>query len=216
MAITKKPSGGSVGKTRYHHGNLRAALVEAGLQLVEETGVAALTLREAARRAEVSQTAPYRHFVDKEALLVAVAAAGFQELRRTLSAAAAGVEDPGRRLRLLGQAYVQFALHHPGLFRLMFGAGTSNKQPYPVLQQAAQAAYALLENAMRTYLGGDSRDAAVATVAAWSLVHGLAALLLDRQLDAAAMMGNLKGMDTERLVQRVADLFVTAIRVNSG
>jgi len=210
MAITRQPLRAGTGKVRYHHGNLQAALVEAGLQLVEETGIEALTLREAARRAGVSQTAPYRHFADKEALLAAVAAEGFRELQRALSEAAAGIEDANRCLPRLGQAYVHFALDHPGLFRLMFGAGIGDKQPYPLLRQAAQAAYALLENAMRAYLGG-GHDAPAATVAAWSLVHGLASLLLDQQFGSVAMTGELKDMDKYGLVQRITDLFVTAI-----
>lgn len=210
MAITRQPLRAGTGKVRYHHGNLRVALVEAGLQLVEETGIEALTLREAARQAGVSQTAPYRHFADKEALLAAVAAAGFKELQRALSEAAAGIEGANRRLQRLGRTYVHFALDHPGLFRLMFGAGIGDKQSYPLLQQAAQAAYALLEDVMRAYLGC-SHDTPAATVAAWSLVHGLASLLLDQQFDSVEMTGELKDIDKYGLVQRITDLFVTAI-----
>ncbi|MFO1428670.1 MAG: TetR/AcrR family transcriptional regulator [Candidatus Competibacteraceae bacterium] len=210
MAITRQPLRKGTGKVGYHHGNLRAALVEAGLQLVEETGIEALTLREAARRAGVSQTAPYRHFADKEALLAAVAAAGFKALQQALSEAATGIGDINRRLPRLGQAYVHFALDHPGLFRLMFGAGIGDKQPYPLLQQAAQAAYALLEDTMRAYLSG-GHDIPAATVAAWSLVHGLASLLLDRQFDSIEMTGELRNLDKYGLVQQITDLFVTAI-----
>src|SRR5262247_2786085 len=95
----------------YHHGDLRAAILEAAARMVEREGLAGLSVREAARRAGVSHNAPYRHFIDRDALLEALAAKGFDELMDALK------ERSGRDL---AHAYVRFALEHEQLFRLMF------------------------------------------------------------------------------------------------
>ncbi|HET8576665.1 MAG TPA: helix-turn-helix domain-containing protein, partial [Methylomirabilota bacterium] len=95
---------------RYHHGDLPRALVAAAVSLVEREGVDALTLRGAARKAGVSQAAPYRHFADKQALLAAVAEEGFKALSEAMRRASAPHEgDPLGRFRALGEAYVEFA-----------------------------------------------------------------------------------------------------------
>src|SRR5690625_2896195 len=103
---------------RYHHGDLRRALLDAAAGLVQERRNAEASLREIARRAGVSHTAPYRHFESKEALLAAVAEEGFHQFREVLEAAAEG-KAPLDALHATGQAYVDFALGHPGYFRVM-------------------------------------------------------------------------------------------------
>lgn len=169
----------------YHHGNLREALIAAAIQILVEEGISALSLREVARRAGVSQSAPYRHFADKEAVLAAVAAAGFRALACAMSQAAAGAESPARRVMALGRGYVSFGTQHPCLLRLMFSAEIANKSAYPELQAAGQTAYGLIRDAIAAYLAQAKAtpiDPGVATVAAWALVHGLATLLIDRQI----------------------------------
>jgi AcrR family transcriptional regulator len=150
--------------TAYHHGDLRAALLRAAGELLEQQGIAALSLREAARRAGVSHNAPYRHFPQREALLAALAAEGFRMLADGQAAAA----------RERGLAYVRFALEHPQRFRLMFG-GVVPIGSHPELREQGRRAYQKLEDAFRE-LGDDAR---LAAAAAWSLVHGLANLILD-------------------------------------
>src|SRR5688572_5804005 len=150
--------------TAYHHGDLRAALLRAAGELLEKQGIAALSLREAARSAGVSHNAPYRHFPDREALLAALAAEGFRLLADSQAA--------GGRER--GLAYVRFALAHPQRFRLMFG-GVLPIGDYPELREQGRRAYQQLEEAFKD-LGEDAR---LAAAAAWSLVHGLANLILD-------------------------------------
>ncbi len=162
---------------QYHHGDLRSALVAAGSKLLEKQGLAALSLREAARRAGVSHNAPYRHFADREALLAAVAEDGFRLLALRLEEAGRG---GGREM---GEAYVKFALEHPQLFRLMFG-GQIQIDRYPALREQAARAHGALSKALSGV--GSERDAANAAAAAWSLVHGLAQLLLDGHLSKAA------------------------------
>src|SRR5271154_5982988 len=111
----------SVTKKRpYHHGDLRSALMQAALLLVEEHGVKGLALSDAARLAGVSVAAPYRHFKDKEALLAEIAAEGFTIFRDALAhASQSHPEDKGKRLVEMGVAYVDFALRHRSHFRVM-------------------------------------------------------------------------------------------------
>jgi len=149
----------------YHHGALRPALLEAAGKILETDGAGALSLREAARRAGVSHNAPYRHFPDRDSLLAALAAEGFALLKHEVHLRPEGD---------MGMAYVEFALRHPQRFRLMFG-GLLPLDDYPELRAQAQGSQASLQRAFAD-LGEDSRFAAAA---AWSLVHGLAHLLLD-------------------------------------
>jgi AcrR family transcriptional regulator len=157
-------------KASYHHGDLRQALVQAGLKALEKEGLAALSLRDVARRAGVSHNAPYRHFRDRKALLAALASHGFAALAREMEA---------YKGREMGEAYVRYALARPQLFRLMFG-GALRFDAHPELRNHAHAAYAGLLRAFAD-LGADAQYAAAA---AWSLVHGLSQLLLDGHFPA--------------------------------
>ncbi|WP_267426923.1 TetR/AcrR family transcriptional regulator [Methylobacterium sp. GC_Met_2] len=156
----------------YHHGDLRTALVAAALEHLEAGGEAALSLRAVARACGVSAMAPYRHFAGKEDLLEAVAASGFEALAVSLEAADASAEG-AQALAAQGVAYVTFACRHPALFRLMFmgpGCKADRSQAYAILERRAAA------------LAGPRMSAGDLTLAAWSLVHGLAALILDRRV----------------------------------
>jgi len=167
----------------YHHGDLRQALVRSALEILSEAGVGGLTLRAAARRARVSAMAPYRHFADKEALLAAVAEYGFRELAARLSAATAMAADPRAGLAALGVAYVLFACDQPSLFKLMFGPTIEKKSGHPVLDEAGSACFNALRQAVKAakFFEGDS-DGNDVSLACWSLVHGLSALIVDGRL----------------------------------
>ncbi|MDX1368605.1 TetR/AcrR family transcriptional regulator [Pseudomonas sp.] len=182
----------------YHHGELKPALLAAAAQLLDEGGVALISLREVARRAGVSHNAPYRHFADRDSLLAALAEDGFRELGRRMDAETGG-------LAALGQCYVYFALEQPGRFALMFGAGL-DKARYPQLQQAALALYQRL--ALAVHETAPAREPEVATLAAWSLVHGLAQLLLDRQLSEAVQ----GGLSAAELSERVTRMFANGLQ----
>lgn len=207
--MRRSERGGPGGRRRrsYHHGDLPRALVAAALDLVREEGVAGLTLRAAARRAGVSQAAPYRHFADKDALLAAVAEEGFRAMVAAMSEALAGAgAEPLARFHALGQAYVQFARSHGSHLRVMFGREVADRAAHPGLQEAARAAFRLLVDAIadcqRVGLVREG-DAEELAVSAWSMVHGFAALLVDGQLDVVA------GRSAAELAERVAaDLFL--------
>ncbi len=172
----------------YHHGNLRQALVDAGLAALEAGGERAeLSLRELARRVGVSANASYRHFVDEEALLVALAAEGFRRFAAAQSQAAARESAPADAFRAAGRAYVAFARANPALFRLMFGRFASAHQEAELVD-TSRIAFEGLRAGVAGSLGMDVADAAVtaAAVRAWSLVHGLSYLILDGQIDDIA------------------------------
>lgn len=141
--------------TTYHHGSLRGAILEAAARMIEKDGVEGLSIREAARRAGVSHNAPYRHFPDRDALLAALAADGMAKLLKELGS---------RSGRELAGSYVRFALSRPQLFRVMFSG-----RRWPELEAHFEEAFADVGRA--------------AGAAAWSLVHGLACLLLDGNLE---------------------------------
>ncbi|MEZ4380057.1 MAG: TetR/AcrR family transcriptional regulator [Nannocystaceae bacterium] len=172
----------SSAKRSYHHGDLRAALIDAAIELIAERGLHGLSLRECARRADVSHAAPYRHFADKNALLFALARRGFERLAAAGVAAMAGVDDPRDRLDAYGVAYVRFAVDNPVLFRVMFTAEIAAPEGEVAGDEAG--AFDLLVDSAAALLdpGADPRDAAVA---AWSLPHGLAMLVLDGRIPAA-------------------------------
>jgi AcrR family transcriptional regulator len=170
----------STSKATYHHGDLRAALVQAAIELLEESGEADLSLRAVARRAGVSPAAPYRHYDDREALVSAVAAVGYRELAERLAAAHPSPSTP-EQLASVAIAYVQFALERPALFRIMFTEPCDRDNDERVAATAAVSQYvrAIVE---RTF---PQADAEALATAIWALVHGLAFLYLDGKLDAA-------------------------------
>ena len=160
---------------KYHHGDLRRALLDAAMEMLATHGAEDLGLRELARVVGVSAAAPYRHFDNKTALLEALAVTGFRDFALAVDAAARDVA-PTDRLDAMGRAYVKFALEHGNLFRLMFSPELK-RDARPTLRMAADAAFASLRIA--TASEGDGR---IAALKAWAQVHGLAVLLLDGQI----------------------------------
>ncbi len=167
----------------YHHGNLRAALVEAATALIAERGPDGFTLREVARRARVSHAAPYRHFRDRDDLLAAVVEQGFDGLRRAVTRAKSSPASPLEALRRAGIAYVNYAVAHPARFQVMFRMEL-DAEKYPAARTAAEAAFESLVAAVAAcQQSGDlpgSRPRVFATIA-WSLVHGIAHLAIGGQ-----------------------------------
>ncbi|HXA30004.1 MAG TPA: TetR/AcrR family transcriptional regulator [Candidatus Angelobacter sp.] len=170
----------STPKATYHHGDLRAALLRAAMELLEESGASALSLRAVARCAGVSPAAPYRHYADREALVSAVAAVGYRELAERLAAAHPAPSTP-EELARVAVAYVQFALERPALFRIMFG------EPCDADDEERRAATAAVSHYVRAIVERTfpQADAEALATAIWALVHGLAFLHLDGKLDAS-------------------------------
>ncbi|AVZ71289.1 TetR/AcrR family transcriptional regulator [Streptomyces lunaelactis] len=185
------------GKSRYHHGDLRNALIEAAVGLAVEGGPERVVLREAARSVGVSPTAAYRHFTGQGDLLEAVKIRGQQALADSMTEAVRvlpGLDDPGeeavRRTEAIGRGYVRFAIEHPGLYRTAFcrtplaeGSGFTGLDAPE--DRPEFAAFVQLSDTLDTLVAAgrmrpENRPAA--EVAAWSAVHGLSLLILDGPL----------------------------------
>jgi AcrR family transcriptional regulator len=173
-------------RERYHHGDLRRALLDASLALVTDHGVERFSLREAAREVGVSPAAAYRHFRDKDALLAALAAEAFGHLaewmERAISKAPGEPGTPARQTAAfvaVGHAYVEFSVQHPAHFRVMFGPWCQREQ---VVALEGRTPYEILVETLDSLVTCGAlapAKRAGAEVAAWSAVHGLAALVVD-------------------------------------
>jgi AcrR family transcriptional regulator len=171
-------------KRPYHRINLKQSLLDAAVGLIAEVGPQTFTLREVARRAGVSHNAPYRHFRDKDDLLAAVAAEGFDRLTEAMKAAMAKGRTAAERLNLAGRGYVQFALESPQHLLVMF-EGPKSADPRPEHAAAAGLAFqTLLEAIAAAQAEGalPKGDVQRFAVVAWSGVHGLAKLAIGGQL----------------------------------
>jgi AcrR family transcriptional regulator len=166
-------------KANYHHGALRAELIRSAREILESEGYEALTLRAAARRAGVSQAAPYNHFADKAALLAAIAALGFKEFAAAMRKEMDAAVDPQARLNATGIAYVAFATSNPGLFKLMFGSSVHQSSGDADLDAARTSAYEVLRGAVHS-AQSEPRDAMhdeIESLRSWAFVHGLATMI---------------------------------------
>jgi AcrR family transcriptional regulator len=174
---TRRPSIRRKVRGAYHHGDLRAALKKAALRLVLEKGPLGFSLNEASRLAGVSTGAPYRHFIDKDALLAEVAQDGNELMGAEIREAVSRVNGLKKKMIEAGMAYLRFAVHHSDYFAVIFQAGLE-KAKYPELEHSARQAFATILDLSTQYertleLGLER------AVVAWALVHGLATLELE-------------------------------------
>lgn len=203
-------------RARYHHGNLREALLESVERVIRKRGVGFVSLREVARDARVSHAASAHHFGNKSGLLTAFAAQGYQrlalaaatEIRRTRAIAGPDV------LEALGRGYVRFAIENPEQFSVMFRAELLDNES-PEFRASADAAYTLLTSVVRRchdegYLAG--RDLDAVSKSAWAIAHGLATLWIGGRLKVRA-----RASDGNALTARVlADFVDAAVRETRG
>ena len=189
---------------RYHHGDLRRALILEALRTIEKAGAAALTLRAVGESLGVSRTALYRHFADKQALLNEVAAEGFRLLATALREAWG---TGGRRgFDAMGEAYVAFAVAHPSHYRVMFG-GLAEKDDTPGdgIDGSTEAFQALVDGIVAEQAAGRMRreDPQPLALYIWAMVHGVAMLALDGLLPPAMTAQALVVLAIERLHQGI-------------
>jgi AcrR family transcriptional regulator len=170
---------------KYHHGDLRRAVIDTALNLIAERGIASLTLREIANQVGVSRMAPYRHFENKAMLLAALAQEGFQLMFNHLQTALVkSAPNPLDKLKSIGVASVLFAVANPVHYRVMFDSSLSNRTLYPDLYETARQNFdcllAIITECQLNQLikAGDPQELAQIN---WSLVHGLSMLLIDNQ-----------------------------------
>lgn len=173
-------------KLAYHHGDLGAALIDSALEIIAEIGPQGLTIREVARRAGVSHAAPYRHYADKDELILAVVERGFELLEAAMDVAreAAG-KEPLDQFAASGDAYISFALDYPTYYRVMFSGDLLNSNGHESLQHTSSRAFEQMTLDLETCqaLGvvrkGDPMLQAIAIV---STVHGYVSLANDNRL----------------------------------
>ena len=171
-------------KFKYHHGNLRDALIAAAIRILETDGTEGLSLRALAKATGVTQAAPYSHFQDKDELLAAIAEGGFQRLALQMAEDATGVADVKSRIERLITSYIQFATDNKALFQIMFGRELADMKRFPTLAMTAGKSYSLISTALagRGEKGVETR---FLTVSIWSLCHGLTTLIVEGRLDPA-------------------------------
>ena len=207
------PSTAPRARKTYRHGDLRRALLDAGIALAREAGPAAVTLREATRRAGVAPNAAYRHFASQQALLQAVRATGLQGVARamedelaTLKADLSPADRARASVRAVGTGYLRFAQAEPGLFRTAFAPSDKLIQATPDVPTAGPLGrnpYELLSDAVDQWVTAGLMPAARrpgAEILAWSAVHGLAMLVIDGPLAAPV------GPHFELFGQRLLDM----------
>jgi AcrR family transcriptional regulator len=203
-------------RSRYHHGNLREALIDATVQLIEEAGVETVSVREAAKRVGVSSGAPFRHFPTKTALLTAVAEQAtrllLDEMTKTLDRCASAA--PIERFRALGGAYMRWVTNHPTQFevvsnrRIIDFAGSKSLQPDNDKIRALMDGV-LNEARERGLLR--SGDIAAIALAARATAYGVARMYVDGHF---AQWG-VKDRDAAHAFESVFDLFMRGIAVAS-
>ncbi len=173
---------------QYHHGNLPGALIEAGLKLIEEKGIRALTLREIGAQVGVSRTAAYRHFADKAALLGAIREAGFALFGDALIAARRAAPAAfAPRLTAMALAYVRFAADHPAYYEVMFGWAGRPAERVNAPSPSGARAFGILEDTIRQgQQRGEVRPGNPVMLArlVWAQVHGISMLRLEPDLSA--------------------------------
>jgi AcrR family transcriptional regulator len=170
--------GKPVRRGRYHHGDLRSALVDTAIELIAERGVRGFSLAETSRRLGVTVAAPYRHFADRDDLLAAVAVRAFGVFAAVLEAALTDDATPAEQLAAMAGTYVRFAAQHQALFDVLFGAGI-DKSRYPDLRSAAEPVMEMFLAPVRILYEGAPEAADDLVTAVSATAHGHAALLFD-------------------------------------
>ena len=170
----------------YHHGDLKNALIKAGIEILAKQGVHALSLRQVALKAGVSHAAPYAHFADKQALIAAISTAGYQKVEERVERVLREYgNDPMQLLVRTGWEYVQFAATEPEHFKITFSGVVEKEKDYPALVKAAQKSFGLLTQVVeQCQVAGVLRSgpADLMAVSVWGAIHGFITLSLEGQV----------------------------------
>ncbi len=195
-------------RERYHHGDLRAHLIETVRQLVEEKGVEGFSISEASRRAGVSSAAPYKHFCDKDEIVRAVALEGMERLGDAMRVAADSHDmENFAKLNALGASYVRFAREEPGVFRLMFGITETHGKDEEMIA-CGHRAYGTLLEVVAAYLGPEAEEEDVLnrSYMLWSFVHGHSFLEIDGKVEASKVGASEDALIAEMSRRMLADV----------
>jgi AcrR family transcriptional regulator len=173
-------------KKTYHHGDLKNALIKAGVDILAKDGVSGLSLRKVASKAGVSHAAPYSHFADKQALIAAISTEGFRQLYERVSAVAEEYKTkPSMQLIEVGWAYVQFALDDRDRFKVMFSGVLEKEKEYPEFVTESQRNFQLVKMVVEANQASGvlrSGPSDLVALSAWGIIHGFIMLLLEGQI----------------------------------
>ncbi len=188
---------------KYHHGDLKNALIQAGVEILSTEGVAGLSLRKVAQKAGVSHSAPYAHFADKQALIAAISTEGYRRLFEKLATVRSQyADDPLRQLVEAGWVYTRFALDDPAHFKITFSGVIEQEKDHPDFVEMSQKSFAVVVEIVRDCQSAGVLEAGLtdaAAVSVWSLVHGFVSLLLESQISHTV---------TQRMTTRELLIFV--------
>lgn len=200
--------------TAYHHGDLPNALRCAAVDVIDERGLGSFSLREVARRAGVSHTAPAHHFGDMRGLLTSVAIEGFEALHRATTDASAGIDDPVERLAAIGQAYVQLGQSNHAHCEVMFRTDVVDPDD-DRLRDAGMQAYSVVEGAIQAIIDGERLpvDIDEATWFCWSTMQGL--VTLEPKISLISEMKTGKPASVTHLVNQFTAMIVAGLRNSS-
>ena len=170
----------------YHHGDLKNALIKAGVEILSKDGIEGLSLRKVAQRAGVSHNAPYSHFPDKQSLIAAISTEGFKQLYQELDTAVSTyTNDPKRQLQEGAWAYVQFAMSNTDTFKIMFSGVLEKEKEYPAFVEISRNTFNRVLDIVRA-----CQDAGILrgvppemmAISVWGQIHGIISLLLEGQI----------------------------------
>jgi AcrR family transcriptional regulator len=171
---------------KYHHGDLKNALTQVGVEILAKEGVGGLTLRKVAKRAGVSHSAPYAHFKDRQSLIAAISTEGFRQLYDEMDAAvSAHADNPKQQLIEAAWAYIQFAMNNTDTFKIMFSGVLEKEKDYPSFVEISRKTFERVVNIVRACQNaGILRPAPseLVAVSVWGQVHGIVSLALEGQI----------------------------------
>lgn len=196
----------------YHHGNLKSALIEAGLKILKNEGAHKLSLREIAKVAGVTHMAPYRHFENKEALLADIAENGFKLLKENIEQNIEEYnENPRQQLIEISKTYVRIAIENPEYFNVMFGGFISEQSKYENLEKISAQTFDrfiyVIKEGQKSGMIRDDEPKQIA-VTLWSMLHGIANLLINESL----IFLNINSEKYEDYLDKMINLFISGIK----
>lgn len=180
-------------RKNYHHGDLKNALIKAGVEILSKEGIEGLSLRKVAQRAGVSHSAPYSHFPDKQSLIAAISTEGFNQLYSELDAAIlANPKSPKKQLQQGARAYVQFALNSTDTFKIMFSGVLEKEKDYPAFVEISSKTFQRVVDAVQACQDAGvlhATSAEMMAVAVWGQLHGIISLSLEGQIPHTVLDG---------------------------